>query len=243
MRRLPTMFLWAVVCFLVMAGMPGTIWLSSAQADTTYVPSPDNNQRVYLSEACHNSSSTGPCNTNFGCDNYSENVRSADIAYDSLRSPSGGLLDRQYIVRIGNGTIQENIQHSNSWNSRMHIPIHTNAAGAATCNQPASEGIRGTHGLYRSNNDQELARELKQALGASSPGTGDAVIHRGNLGELSDTQAVAGYLEAEFHDWPRGVNWLRESNSWTWLIGLGVDTCRGYPRGNGGPTFQKDCTW
>jgi hypothetical protein len=181
--------------------------------------------------------------TNQGCDDYSENARSGEIARDALRSPSGGFLDRQYIVRIGNGTREENVQHSNQWNAKMHIPIHTNALDNQACHTPAAEDKRGTHVFYKTNNDQEFARELKQAIASSSPGTDDSVTQNSALYELNSTDAVTGYLEVEFHDWNRGVDWLRRSDNWTWLIALGVDVCRGYPRGNGGPTFQKECTW
>lgn len=74
-----------------------------------------------MSRSCHDRSS-GACIDNPGCDGFSENSRSALLAYDALRGPNlgSGLLDRQYIVRIGDGLTAENIRASNGWNAKMH---------------------------------------------------------------------------------------------------------------------------
>jgi len=228
-----------VTILVVMAGL-----LRPALADTTYYPSPDNGQKVYLSRSCHDRSS-GACIDNPGCDGFSENSRSALLAYDALRGPNlgSGLLDRQYIVRIGDGLTAENIRASNGWNAKMHIPLHSNAKNNV-CDSPVnSDAYGGTHMLYTSTNGRQLSAQMVYALDSSSPGTDDRVIERNDLGELNDTSAVASYAESEYHTWNKGVNWLRESESWAYLIGYGVDRCRGYPRRGEGTTGEKRCDW
>lgn len=39
----------------------------------------------------------------------------------------------------------------------------------------------------------------------------------------------AAYLEAEFHDWWGGKNWLVDYASWSWRVGWAVDAHLDYP--------------
>ena len=66
-------------------------------------------------------------------------------------------------------------------------------------------------------------------VGYDSPGTTDVRVYRNNLAELNNTNAVACYLEADFHTWNRGVTWIRNEVDWTWKVGLTVDEYLGYP--------------
>lgn len=126
----------------------------------------------------------------------------------------------------------------------MHIPLHTNAV-PWDCSSPYSYGTFGTWGMYVSTNGSQLAAQLRNRIGASSPGTNDKIVKRTDLGELNQTTAVAGYLEAEFHTFRPGMNWLHDYANWSWRLGYAVDSCRGYPRAsNGGkPTGTKLCSW
>jgi hypothetical protein len=212
----------------------------SAVADTVYTPSSPNGQKVYLSQACHDRG-TGVCHTNTGCNSYSENAGSAAIAKAALTSSSAGLLNRGYTVRIGNGLTSQNISNSNAWRATMHIPIHSNA-GTWNCTAPFNAGNGGTMTMYYSTNGSQLAQQLLNTISPSSPGTRSSLVRRTDLGELTQTNAVAGYIEAAYHTYRPDVDWLRQPASWSWRIGYGVDLCRGYPR-NGRPTATKRCTW
>lgn len=217
---------------------------SGVGADTTYVPSPDNGQKVYLSISCHDRG-TGSCQTNIGCDGFDENVRSEKVANAAAKGDASGvnLLGRQYKVRIGDGLTSQNVNRSNDWNAKMHIPLHSNAKNNQCDSPVSSDAYGGTHPLYVSSNGRQLARQLLLTMDSASPGTNDQVIQRNDLTELNDTNAVAGYLEAEFHTWNKGVNFMRDSAEWAWLIGYAVDRCRGYPRAGQGTTSEKYCDW
>lgn len=226
----------ASVISLVTAALP-------AQADSTWIPNPNNGERVYLSRSCHDRG-TGSCQENIGCAGHEgENVWSSSLATSALfdRGSGAGLVNRQYLVRIGDGLTSTNIASSNAWGALMHIPLHSNA-GQFDCG--SSQGHNwGTWGMYVSSRGRQLAEQLRTQIGVVSPGGNDQVVYRGDLGELTQTNAVAAYLEAEFHTYGAGVPWLQNEASWSWRIGLAVDQCRGYPRAPGGPTRAKTCTW
>lgn len=237
-RRMLTVSVTALALLLVMVG--------TAIADTTYVPWPRNNQKVYLSQSCHDRG-TGSCQENVGCSGHmGENAWSDQFAYASLRdgSGAGGLLDREYIVRLGDGLTSQNISNSNAWGALMHIPLHSNAV-PWDCTSPYDASRFGTWGMYVSSSGRQLADRMQLRIGQSSPGTNDKVVYRSDLGELNQTSAVAGYLEAEFHTYGQGWRWLHDYESWDWRLGYAVDECRGYPRAsNGGnPTGTKHCSW
>ncbi|HVM21186.1 MAG TPA: hypothetical protein VM307_14600 [Egibacteraceae bacterium] len=231
---------------VIVAALSALVIVSGAAlADTTYVPSTDNNQKVYLSQSCHDAG-TGSCHTNYGCDNMSENYRSDVLSKQALgdgRILEDGLLDRQYIVRVGNGLMRENINSSNSWNAKMHIPLHSNAKNAQCDSPVGSDAYGGTMTFHASSNGQQLAAQLKYTMQNVSPGTNDQVSSRTDLDELTDTGAVAAYLESEYHTWNKGVDFLRASVDWAWRIGYAVDRCRGYPRSGQGTTGTKQCSW
>ena len=217
--------------------------ISSAAADVTYVPWPTNGEKVYLSQSCHDRGS-GRCQENTGCSNHvGENAWSASLARAALRDDKGwgGLLDRQYIVRRGTSLTSQNIKSSNAWGALMHIPLHSNAS-PWDCTPPYKASTFGTWGMYVSNNGKQLATELVNRIGPASPGTNDKIVKRSDLGELNQTRAVAGYLEAEFHTYGAGVDWLQKVEEWDWRLGYAVDKCRGYPR-DGGKALSKICTW
>jgi hypothetical protein len=214
------------------------------QADTIYNPYGTwNGFKIYLSPARHSDTgSRGECGGN------SENAMAATAAnnatngnyYNDLYDPSSvyrNLRARGYQVRIGDGTLRSAIDNSNAWGANLHIPMHSNADVTGQCTRTDASRF-GTVTIYRytSSNGQVFAGILRDKVGASSPGTRDyACKNPGDpcttidLGELRETNAVAGYLESDFHTWNTGVNWLKQP-SWPWRIGWAVDAHLGYPR-------------
>ncbi len=203
---------------------------------------PVNLYRVYLSPARHTDSGLrGECS---GLD---ENTMAYWVAYDATTgdyyndvpnttSDGRNLTARGYEVRIGTGTLQSAIDNSNAWGADLHIPLHSNSGpgGCASTNASAF----GTNVIYRSGSTsgQALADQLRWSVGPASPGTNDYIcLNPGDpctiidLGELRNTNAVAAYMESEFHSWTIGVNWLWSDYSWRWRIGVGVDQYLGYP--------------
>lgn len=225
---------------LIVALVFTTLPLHQVSADYTYEPYYAwNGYRIYLSPARHSPD-------NSGCGSYSENTGAYNVAYAATNSSyvdgvsfpmpdRGNFRVRGYRVRIGTGTITSAISNSNAWAAHRHIPIHSNARSPYTCSSTASSQ-NGTWVMYRSSAGSTLASHILSPLGWKSPGTNDRkctdmVCSGYVLGELSQTNAVAAYLEAEFHTWNTGVNWLRTANTqWGWRLASGVDTNLGYPR-------------
>jgi hypothetical protein len=205
-----------------------------ASADTTYNPPSGtwNGKIIYVSQACHDGNDGvpgGPCITNPGCDNYSENSQSSTTAATTIFGVGTGsnLLERGYRAIRGNGTVSQNIANSNAAGAHMHIPLHTNARTESCSNTTASS--HGTQVLYVSTNGSNCAGLMRDRVGPVSPGTNDQKVFRNDLGELNNTTAVACYLEAEYHTWLTGVTWIRDEVNWTWRIGWSVDSYLGYP--------------
>lgn len=202
----------------------------TAAADVTYVPDTWNGKVVYLSEACHDRGDT-VCHTNTGCDGFSENANAYSLAVSATtqRDPDHlNLLERGYKVVRGNGLTRANIANSNRVGADLHLPLHSNAI-SRSCEKGFSAERYGTHVMYVSTAGSRCAQVLKTRIGASSPGTNDVRRYRTDLGELNQTNAVACYLEQEYHVWNKGVSWMRDRAAWSWRVGLGVDVYLGYP--------------
>lgn len=202
----------------------------SASADVTYVPDDWNGKVVYLSQACHDRGDT-VCHDNTGCKGFSENRNSYKLAMSTIRGGDTNhlsLLERGYKVVRGNGLTRKNIASSNRVGADLHIPLHSNAISAACeSKQPASR--YGTHAMYVSGAGKKCAGEIVKRVGASSPGTNDTRQYRTDLGELNQTNAVACYLEQEFHVWQRGTSWMHDRGAWSWRLAGAVDVYMGYP--------------
>jgi hypothetical protein len=83
--------------------------------------------------------------------------------------------------------------------------------------------------MYVSAGGRECAGIMTSIVGSVSPGTNDARQYRTDLGELNQTNAVACYLEQEYHVWDRGVSWMRDRYTWSWRIAGSIDVFLGYP--------------
>jgi hypothetical protein len=202
----------------------------AAAADVTYVPESWNGKVIYLSQACHDRGDT-VCHTNTGCDRFSENINSRMVAISAATQQGSkrlNLLERGYKVVRGNGLTRANIANSNRVGADVHVPIHSNAINRS-CESKFSADRYGTHVMYVSSAGRECAQIMKSRVGSVSPGTNDARQYRTDLGELNQTNAVACYLEQEYHVWNRGVNWMRDRNAWSWRIASSIDAYLGYP--------------
>jgi hypothetical protein len=202
----------------------------TASADVTYVPEKWNGKVVYLSQACHDRGDT-VCHTNTGCDGFSENGNSYRVALSAAtqRDPHHlNLLERGYKVVRGNGLTRSNIASSNRLGADLHVPIHSNAV-SKSCESGFSPERYGTHVMYVSDAGRRCAQILVNHLGPVSPGTNDTRMYRSDLGELNQTNAVACYLEQEYHVWDKGVSWMNKHSNWSWRIGAAVDITLGYP--------------
>lgn len=215
--------------------MAGSSTVPLAAQDLIYNPSVPNGKKVYLSPARHsNTGSRGECRSLSENDIGYWNARLA--TYANFSSGNQNLNQRGYTVRIGTSTLQGAINNSNAWGAHAHIPLHSNAPSSSCTTTDASR--HGTVVIYRSGstNGQNLASKLNRWIGAGSPGTNDYTCYNPNhpctsidLGELRDTAAPAAYIEAEFHTWNTGADWLW-NEPWSWRIAAGVDEHFGYPR-------------
>ena len=188
-----------------------------------------NGYRVYLSPAYH-------AGQNVGCDGYVEDdvtEGAPDIAKEAASGYGTDLKNRHYYVKVRWGvSASTKISDSNAWGAHIHIPIHSNAK-TEDCDAGASYG--GTWIIKQYSSQHAFAEDLLDALDGASPGTDDDICWTWNctnyssLGELTQTYAKAAYVEADFHSYDLGVDWLRE-RTWQWRIGYGVDMYLGYPR-------------
>jgi len=195
-----------------------------------------NGYTIYLSRACHDGNDGipgGPCIPNSGCNGYNENSQSVATTWDAAAITyygQGGLRNRGYKTIVGTGTASQNIANSNAAGVNLHVPVHSNAQGdGSPCGGSSSSGNNGTHMLYVSSSGNTCGQKLVSTLGPSSPGTNDRPVYRSNLGELNSTNAVACYVEVEFHTWVTGRNWLIAEEAYAWRIGYGIDVYFGYP--------------
>jgi hypothetical protein len=217
--RLRRLSLAALVGFAVVGLVPG----AHAAPDEIYQPATWNGYRIYLSPADH---------ANGGCGDYIESTNMHRVAHSAATGTTigaGSLQDRGYKVRIRHGTLTEGVSRSNNWPSHRHIPLHSNARSSSQCGY--SSGGTQTYYYPGSTRGEDLARKLKNLLGEVSPGAAlEYVDTRPGLYELYATTMPAAYVEAEFHDWTQGKNWLVNYPDWSWRIGYAVDLHLGYPR-------------
>jgi hypothetical protein len=192
--------------------------------DDIYIPSGGNGWKIYLSPAHH---WAGP---NYGCDNYVEDNNMPLVGLYAGVLATGGdgsLYDRGYSVRLGHGDPDDNVMRSNAWGSDRYIALHSNAKGSAQCGAGAAGA--GTWAYYRGSTiSQDLAMRLKNKVGESGPGTNDQILPS-TLYEVDKPNAPPVLLEAEFHDYQAGKDWLVSYSDWAWRVGYAVDVHLGYP--------------
>lgn len=94
------------------------------------------------------------------------------------------------------------IAESNNWGADLHIPIHTNAFDGKTTG--------GTLVMLYSNNstNNKAGAAILDEVARISPGKDYSLRYRSELAELNSTNAIAVYLEVEFHDTEQGAKWI-----------------------------------
>lgn len=99
--------------------------------------------------------------------------------------------------------MRTSIAESNAWGADLHIPIHTNAGG----------GQGTVVFVYNKNTtNMKFAEPIYREVQAVTPGGIDYGIRENpGLAELNSTNAVAVYVEADFHDNERIAKWLVEN--------------------------------
>ena len=99
--------------------------------------------------------------------------------------------------------MKTSIAESNAWGADLHIPIHTNAGG----------GQGTVVFVYNKNTtNMKFAEPIYREVQAVTPGGIDYGIRENpGLAELNSTNAVAVYVEADFHDNERIAKWLVEN--------------------------------
>jgi hypothetical protein len=215
-----------------------------------------NGKKVYLSPATHSDSgSRGECLFDENDNGYFASYHATNGSYyqdvSNPTSPGRNLRIRGYNVRIGRDSNAVKIANSNAWAATVHIPVHSNARVGAQLNptlaQCNSRSPLGTKVMWVSSGGKSLSQQFVQWIGEEagsfgplrSPGTGDidcddkvanpctSIL---NLAELTQTNAVASYVELEYHDNTVGAAWMRyDYNKWAWRFGPAIDVYLGYP--------------
>lgn len=94
------------------------------------------------------------------------------------------------------------INESNSWGADLHIPIHTNAFNG-TLTGGTLIMLYSTKG-----NNLKAGQAIFNQLAPITPGKDYSIRANPNLAELNSTNAVAVYVECEFHDTVDGSNFI-----------------------------------
>lgn len=148
-------------------------------------------KKIYLSPSNQSGNKYNGVNTN-ECDQCN---RIADAAYSALKrcgfeakkAPKGQVMSKS-------------ISESNAWGADLHIPIHTNAGSG-----------NGTMCMVYSTAEanMKLAKPIYDVVQSITPGTVDYGIRAyPQLSELCETNAIAVYIEVDFHDNANIAKWI-----------------------------------
>ncbi|MGN0558214.1 MAG: N-acetylmuramoyl-L-alanine amidase [Acutalibacteraceae bacterium] len=150
-------------------------------------------KKIYLSPSNQNANAYATGNTN-EADQCNKIAKAAETAlkrcgFEVKRAPQGQ-------------EMSTSIRESNSWKADLHIPIHTNAYNGKVTG--------GTLIMVYSNTGEnaKAAKAIKAVLDPLSPGKDYEIQTRTDLSELSNTTAIAVYIECEFHDTKTGSDFI-----------------------------------
>ncbi len=118
------------------------------------------------------------------------------------------------------------IAESNSWGANLHIPIHTNA-----CTNDGTGTAGGTVVFVYNEGTANIriANPIYKSVQDVTPGKTDYGVRANpGLAELNSTNAVAVYVEVDFHDNPPIAKWLTEN-----VQTVGEAICKGVCEGYG----------
>jgi len=177
-------------------------------------------QRIYLSPSNQdaNTYSYGSTNEMEQCNRIAE---FAEIAlkrngFDVKRAPKAQ-------------NMYTSINESNSWGADWHIPIHTNAFNY---NVTGGTYVILYQDTYENN---KLGKAVLDEVGIISPGSDYALGYNTGFAELNSTNAVATYLEVEFHDTVEGAKWIFEH-----VEDIGEAICKAVCKANGKAYVPKE---
>lgn len=125
--------------------------------------------------------------------------------------------------------MRTSIAESNAWRADLHIPIHTNAGGG-----------QGTVVFVynKSTTNMKFAEPIYREVQAVTPGGIDYGIRENpGLAELNSTNAIAVYIEVDFHDNRDISKWLIE-NPRTVGEAIAKGVCEAYSVNYVAPSFQ-----
>lgn len=126
--------------------------------------------------------------------------------------------------------MRTSINESNTWGADLHIPIHTNAYDGKASGTVVF--------VYNTNSkNTKLANPIYKAVQAAAPGTTDYGVRvNSGLAELNSTNAIAVYIEVDFHDNPTIAKWLVNNPT---AVGEAIakGVCEGY-----GVTYKAPAT-
>ena len=102
-------------------------------------------------------------------------------------------------------SMYNSVSESNTWGADLHLPIHTNAFDGTVTGGTLVMIFSSASENYRA------ATAILGAVGPITPGKDYSVRVNTSLYELSNTTAVAVYLECEFHDTVQGAKFIVEN--------------------------------
>lgn len=153
-------------------------------------------KKIYLSPSNQDGNQYAYGNTN-ECEQCNRIAEAAEKAltrcgFEVKKAPKGQIM-------------RKSIEESDAWGADLHIPIHTNAFDGK-----ASGTIVFVYN--KSEKNMKFAEPIYQEVQAACPGETDyGVRENPGLAELNSTNAVAVYVEADFHDNERIAKWLVEN--------------------------------
>ncbi len=164
-------------------------------------------KKIYLSPSnqINNLYAAGNTNECVQCNRIAEYAKMAlqRCGFEAKKAPQGQ-------------NINTSIKESNSWGSDLHIPIHTNAFNSRT--------LGGTLVMIYSNaaENKKAGSAILNAVAPISPGNDYSLRVNSSLAELNLTNAIAVYIEVEFHDTKDGANWIINN-----VQAIGEAICKG----------------
>ncbi len=152
-------------------------------------------KKVYLSPSNQNGNLYAYGNTNemAQCNRIAEAAKAAleRCGFDVKKAPAGQ-------------NMYTSIEQSNRWDADLHMPIHTNAHGMGYLSNGTMCMVYRKSAVAMS-----MAEPIYRAVQSITPGSYDyGIIARPELAELNKTDAVAVYVEVDFHDVPSIAKWL-----------------------------------
>ncbi len=150
-------------------------------------------KKIYLSPSNQNKNlyATGDTNEMEQCDKIATKLETLLKAkgFNVKKAPKGQ-------------SMSKTISESNSFGANLHLPIHTNAFNG--------ELTGGTLIMLYSNNSENMkaGKCILEPLSKITPGKDYQIQTRPNLAELNSTNALAVYIEAEFHDTKEGSDYI-----------------------------------